>query len=179
MIVTILICRKIPQKRKFSIATIQHRFCDAISTPRIKVLSVPLLHVEWAPRICCLYNCVYHYFGRGHAVARGQASQKMNIRGNIMRTARKEKTREKKSLNRKVRKLTSATKEWTRQDDEYRETSTTLPYSSLSRLLSLCIFSIEPGARLGSWGKTLSRRIWKGEKRATAVTLNTRNLNEP
>ena len=153
MIVTILICRKIPQKRKFNIATIQHWFCDAISTPRIKVLSVPLLHVEWAPRICCLYNCVYHYFGRGHAVARGQASQKMNIRGNIMRTARKEKTREKRSLNRKMRKLISATKEWTRQDDEYRETSTTLPFSSLIRLSALCIFSMEPGARLERWGR--------------------------
>ena len=33
----------------------------------------------------------------------GLDGQKMNIRGKIMRTARKEKTREKKSLNRKVR----------------------------------------------------------------------------
>ena len=66
---------------------------------------------------------------------------------------RREKRKHKRSWNRKVRKLISATKEWTRQDDEYRETSTTLPFSSLSRLSSLCIFSMEPGARLGRWGR--------------------------
>ena len=35
----------------------------------------------------------------------------MNVHGKIMRTARKEKTQEKRSLNREVRKLISATKE--------------------------------------------------------------------